>query len=187
MLTLHDWQNFYILTGTASATLIGLLFVAISAGGYIPAQQAREYTRTFVNPILLVYAQVLFVSCLFLIPLQSTLLFSIVLSALGIFNLLLTGKVLWRIRVVHRDDTEIERNHFVWYTLLPIVVSLLLIGSAVGFFLAIPFTLLIIASVVLATLAVGLRNTWNLMLWLTMHRGVSRAESERLRHEEMIR
>jgi hypothetical protein len=54
MLALHNWQNFYILMGTASATLIGLLFVAISTGGYIPAQQAKEYTRTFVYPILFI-------------------------------------------------------------------------------------------------------------------------------------
>ncbi len=187
MPALHDWQNFYILTGTASATLIGLLFVAISAGGYIPAQQAREYTRTFVNPVLFVYMQVLFVSCLFLMPLRNTLLFSIVLIVLGVLNLSLTGKVLWRIRVVHRNDTEIERDHWLWYTLLPGIVSLLLIVSAVGFLLDMPFTLLVIAIIVLVSLAIGLRNTWNLMLWLTMRRGAPRAESERLRHEEIIR
>ena len=187
MLTLHDWQNFYILAGTASATLIGLLFVAISAGGYIPAQQAREYTRTFVNPVLLAYMQVLFISCLSLMPLRGTLLFSIVLIVLGVFNLLLTGKVMWRIRVVHRDDTEIDRDHWLWYTLLPGTVSILLIVSAVGFFLEMPFTLLVIAIIVLVSLAIGLRNTWNLMLWLTMRRGVPHTESERLRHEERIR
>ena len=29
---LRDWQNFYILAGGASATLAGLMFVAISLG-----------------------------------------------------------------------------------------------------------------------------------------------------------
>jgi len=29
---LHDWQNFYVLMGGASATLTGLMFVAVSLG-----------------------------------------------------------------------------------------------------------------------------------------------------------
>ncbi len=186
MLALHDWQNFYMLVGTASATLIGLLFVAISAGRYIPAQQAKEYTRTFVNPILFVYAQVFFVSCLALIPLRSVLLLSSVLVVLGVFNLFFTGKVMWRIRVVHHDDVDIGHDHWLWYTLLPGMVSLLLIACALGLYFEEPLTVPIIAVIVLLSLAIGLRNTWNLMLWLTMRRGVSHAESERLRQEERM-
>jgi uncharacterized membrane protein len=53
-LALHDWQNFYMLTGAAAATLIGLLFVAvsISVGTNITVGQARDSLRTFVSPIL---------------------------------------------------------------------------------------------------------------------------------------
>ena len=29
---LHDWHDFYVLVGTASATLVGLMFVAVSIG-----------------------------------------------------------------------------------------------------------------------------------------------------------
>lgn len=172
MLALHDWQNFYILTGTASATLIGLLFVVISNGSYIPVQQAKEYTRTFVNPILFVYGEVLCVSCLALMPLDSMLLFSCVLAVLGVLDLLFTGKVLWRIRVVHRDDADVERIYWLWYILLPGMVSLLLLASAFGLFFGEPLTVPVIAVIVLLSLVIGLRNTWNLMLWLTMHRGM---------------
>jgi hypothetical protein len=29
---LHEWHDFYVLLGTASATLVGLMFVAVSIG-----------------------------------------------------------------------------------------------------------------------------------------------------------
>jgi hypothetical protein len=29
---LHEWHDFYVLVGTASATLVGLMFVAVSIG-----------------------------------------------------------------------------------------------------------------------------------------------------------
>jgi hypothetical protein len=186
MLALHNWQNFYILMGTASATLIGLLFVAISTGGYIPAQQAKEYTRTFVYPILFIYAQVLFVSGMTLMPLHNLLLFSCILVVLGALDLFFTGKVMWRIRVVHHDDTDIEHDYWLWYIVLPGTVSLLLIASAFGLVFEEPLTVPAIAFIVLLSLATGLRNTWNLMLWLMMRRGVPRAESEPLRQKESM-
>ena len=58
MLPFSHWQNLYLLVGTASATLIGLLFVAISLGSSILAPQAKAYLRTFVTPIFYVYAQI---------------------------------------------------------------------------------------------------------------------------------
>jgi hypothetical protein len=183
MLALYAWQNFFILVGTASATLIGLLFIAISIGSYIPAQKAKEYTRTFVTPILFVYAQVLFVSCLALMPLGNVLLFSGVLVGLGVLDLFFTGKIIWRIRVVHRDDTDIEPDYWLWYILLPGMLSLLLIASAPGLLFDEPLTVPVIAVIALLSLATGLRNTWNLMFWLMMRRGVKQAESEHLREK----
>lgn len=171
MLALHDWQNFYMLTGTAAATLIGLLFVAISIGGYIPAKQAREYTLTFVNPTLMSYAQVLLLSCLAIMPLQNALIFRIAIIILSILNIFLAFKVLWRIRVIHQDD-EIDRDHWLWHIVLPGIAGLLFAGGAISLFFEQQLAPLIIAVAELLCLTIGLRNTWTLMLWLTINSGV---------------
>ncbi len=177
MLTFSHWQNFYLLVGTASATLIGLLFVAISLGSSIPVPQAIAYIRTFVTPIFLVYAQVVFVSCLALMPIDNVWLLSCLLIVLGVLDLFFTGKIMWRIRVVHRGDADIEHGYWLWYLLLPGLVSLLFIASALGLFFDEPLTVPGIAVVVLLSLALGLRNTWNLLLWLVMRRGVRQGEA----------
>jgi hypothetical protein len=46
---LKGWRDFYLLVGTAGATLLALLFVAVSLGrGFLTEERQRE-TRTFMS------------------------------------------------------------------------------------------------------------------------------------------
>lgn len=176
MLVLRDWQSFYILTGTASATLIGLLFIAISIGSNLPVQQITKNLQTYVNPTLLYYFQVLLVSCLAVMPLQSPYLYIGAFATLGILNIALTSKVSWRIRFIHSED-EVEIGHWVWHFVLPFIAGLLFLASAIGFLLDVQFAPLGLAIADLLCLTIGLHNTWILTLWLTIHRN-ERPQSE---------
>ena len=180
MLILRDWQSFYILTGTASATLIGLLFIAISIGSNLPMQQITNNLHTFVNPTLLYYFQVLLVSCLAVMPLQSPFIYIGAFAVLGILNIALTLKVSWRIRVIHSED-EIGIGHWTWHFLLPFIAGLLFLASAIGFFLDIQLAPLGLAIADLLCLTIGLHNTWILTIWLAIHR------DQRLQPEENVR
>jgi len=169
---LHNWQNFYMLTGTAAATLIGLLFVAVSItiGTQISARRASDLLRTFVNPTLIYYAQVLLISCLTVMPLPSLFIFEGVLAALGGINILLAFKICWRILVVHRDE-QIDFGHWVWDFWLPLVAGVLLLGSAVGFLQSEQLAPLGLSVANLLCLTIGLHNSWVLMIWLILHQG----------------
>ena len=169
MLVLRDWQSFYLLTGTAAATLIGLLFIAISIGSNLPMQQITNNLQTFVNPTLLYYFQVLLISCLSVMPLQSPFIYIAAFAILGILNIVLTSKVSWRILVIHSED-EIEFRHWVWHFLLPLIAGLLLLASAIGFLLGVQLAPLGLAIADLMCLTIGLHNTWILTLWLALHR-----------------
>jgi len=47
---LREWHDFYLLVGTAGATLLGLLFVAVSLGvGYL-TEERQSATPTFMSP-----------------------------------------------------------------------------------------------------------------------------------------
>ena len=171
MLALHDWQNFYMLTGTAAATLIGLLFVAvsISMGTNLPLRQAANSLRTFVNPTLLYYVQALVVSCLSVMPLSGPLLLSVVLIVLGCIDIFLTAKVCWRILVLHRNET-IDLGHWVWHTAFPLLAGILYGGVAIGLLTGQQLAVGILSIPDLLCLAVGLHNTWVLTIWLLLHR-----------------
>ena len=53
MEALHAWHEFYLLLGTAGATLLALLFVAVSLGtGFLNAKDPSG-TRTFMSPVVI--------------------------------------------------------------------------------------------------------------------------------------
>lgn len=183
MITLHNWQNFYMLTGTAAATLIGLLFVAVSitVGTHISGKRASNLLHTFVSPTLIYYAQVLLISCLAVMPLLNLFAFQVALAVLGCLNIFLALKVCWRILVVHKDE-QIDLEHWVWDTVLPFVAGILLLGSAISFSQSGQLAPLGLSIADLLCLAIGLHNTWVLMLWLILHQGggnVQHAENDR--------
>lgn len=170
MPALHDWQNFYLLTGTAAATLIGLLFVAvsISVGVNMTVTRVTAAAETFVTPILLSYALAFLISCLGVIPFQAPLFSGIILLVLGSMD---TGRALWvawRILALHRD--EMDRGHWVWHFLLPLVVGMLLVGTALAVLEGDMLALAGLAITTLLCLAIGLRNSWVLTLWLILQR-----------------
>ncbi|MGI8826231.1 MAG: hypothetical protein ACR2JC_11415 [Chloroflexota bacterium] len=88
--TIASWQSFYVLAGSASATLIGLLFVAVSlhidligeSGAAVILSMAR---RTFIRFILVVL-----VALLFLVPHQNPQGLGLPLLALGVVDALRT-------------------------------------------------------------------------------------------------
>lgn len=167
--TIRDWQNFYMLTGAAAATLIGLLFVAISisVGTNLSYEKARDSLRTFVSPILVYYVQAFILSCLAVIPLQNIIIPGFVIIIPGVINIFLALKVCWRILVLHRD--EMDLGHWIWHFLLPLLTGLLLASIAIGFFYDAQLVVPGLAITVLLCLSIGLRNTWVLTLWLILH------------------
>lgn len=168
MLVLHDWQNFYMLTGTASATLIGLLFVAvsISMGTTLSLRQATTSLQTFAEPTLLYYVQALALSCVAIMPLPNPLLLGVLLLVLASLDLFLTGRVSWRMRVLHREDAR-DAGHWIWYMAFPLLAGILSIGTSIGLLLRLPFALMGVPIVNLLCLAIGLHNSWVLTVWLT--------------------
>jgi hypothetical protein len=59
---LHDWHDFYVLLGTAAATLIGLMFVAASIGAGLFTDEHKDMMRTFLTPTIIHFCAVLFFS-----------------------------------------------------------------------------------------------------------------------------
>ena len=166
---LHEWQNFYFMVGTASATLIGLMFVAVSLGADLPAAVDENGVNTFVTPMLIHFGSVVVISALMLIP-------TFRLVSLGI-TLLIVGAVftlysLWvgRLFILHPASGNYTRSDWKWYVYFPIIGDVLVILMALwlltGSFDA--MNLLPVALVVL--LIVSVRNTWDLMLWIAQSR-----------------
>jgi O-antigen/teichoic acid export membrane protein len=88
MEALHAWHEFYILLGTAAATLIALLFVAVSLGsGYLTGRRRHlQGTRTFMSPVVIHFTSVFFISAVCLVPSHGPVFFSVLIGVTALIG-----------------------------------------------------------------------------------------------------
>jgi hypothetical protein len=66
--TFVSWHDFYVTMGTASASLIGLLFVALSLNLDVITGESRDDLRAFAEQAFNSFSSVLLIAVFFLIP-----------------------------------------------------------------------------------------------------------------------
>jgi hypothetical protein len=110
------WSDFFMLSGTAAATLIGLLFVAISLRTDIRSQREDSYLRTTASHSFQNYLSVLLISLYFQIPdsTPASIAWPIILTAL--FPAISLARAARR----HRTAFRIHGRAFTWQFAIPI-------------------------------------------------------------------
>jgi len=128
---LRDWQNFYILVGGASATLAGLMFVAISLGSTLITRKDIPALRVFVSPTLIHFVYVLATSAVVLIPIVTRTSLGVMLLLAGIVSL---GWTLSTQPQMRRSDRpgDIDAHDWIWYLVAPSAAYLLYIGTGIA-------------------------------------------------------
>src|SRR5580692_9746483 len=87
------WQNFYLLVGTAAATLVGLMFVAVTFGSSLVTAETSPTARAFLDPTFTHFVQILFTACLVTIPSMGSRLFGSLLLLIGVLRIATTVRV----------------------------------------------------------------------------------------------
>ena len=166
---LTGWHDFYALVGAASATLVGLLFVAASIGAGIFTRENQVGIRTFLSPTVAHFTAVLIMCLLATIPAQ-TWAFLGVLEALAGATGFAYSLWIWRRMIVNGLITNIDLADRFWYAMLPIMAYLLVIAAAIGILQQSVFSLNVLAMALLLLLLTGIRNAWDMTIWAIDHR-----------------
>jgi hypothetical protein len=171
---LRDWHDFYQLTGTAAATLVGLTFVAASLGAGIAslgtAELVRASLRAWVSPTLIHFGSVLVIAGIVNAPIPTCGWLAGLLTGSGLVGFAyagVTSVLLWR---HHRRRTRVPREEWLFQVALPVVGYLLIVGTAVDLSARGSGTLAGLAVAVGLLLALGMRNAWGVMLWIAEQR-----------------
>jgi hypothetical protein len=174
---LQGWQNFYLLTGTAAATLTGLMFVAVTFGSSLVTKETAQSARAFLDPTYLHFGQILLTAAILTIPtLGPTFLGSLLILA-GVVRLAGLVRVFGHYRDAHRKHGDIELSDWAFAIVLPLLCHLLLLASGIGFLAErLSGALTGLAIVTVALLAIGLQGAWELFMWMAL------AVSERRRN-----
>jgi hypothetical protein len=166
---LRDWQTFYLLVGGAAAVLIGLLFVAISLAVDLAIEAELAGMRGFVTPAVVQFTLVLFVSAVSVMPLQQSAVLGALVLLLGMLGLADAGVTVASLRRQRRGRLA-QGQDWIWRVALPVATSLALSGSGVGLLVGGRAALAWLAGSTVVLLAMALRNAWDLVTWIVVHR-----------------
>ena len=166
----QPWHDLFALFGAASATLVGLLFVAASIGSVIFTRERQVAFRAFVSSSVVHFASVLAAGLIVMLPVQSWMLAGVLVGADGLFGLV-WGALVWRGMTRDGIITNIDWDDRLLYAAMPVCGHLvtaaagifLLMGDAVG--------LDVLAASAALVLFVGIRNAWDITAWSVLRRG----------------
>lgn len=167
----EGWSNFYFLLGSASASLIGLMFVVTTLTRSGDRAKAQRGQRLFMTPTVFNFAAVLALSALALTPRLAPEAHRIGLGAVGAYGLGYAIIVLVQ-HLKAGSGLHVDWTDPVCYGVLPALAYL-------GFETALFSTAIIrdaacdfVALSLLALLLVAVRNAWDLVTWIAPMSGV---------------
>jgi hypothetical protein len=163
---LHEWHEFYLLLGTASATLVGLMFIAASISATVFNEESRAALGTFITPTVIHFAAVLFACLVLIVPTHSWHSLGLVLAAGGLAGTVHSGVLLFHLIIRHRFNVDLIDRAF--YVLIPLVAYVITLIAAVLLFEQAKIGAELIAAALLILLVAGLRNAWDMMLWIVI-------------------
>jgi inner membrane protein involved in colicin E2 resistance len=158
---LKEWHDFYVLVGTASATMLGLLFIAVSLGTGFLTEERHSATRTFMSPVIVHFATVFFVCAVALIPSHRDGFIAALIGTAALIGAILSAYI--TIQVVRTDMTNYVEDYLA-YGVLPGLGYIALLAAAVAIDLEKDLGLDALAGALLLLVVVNIRNAWDLML-----------------------
>jgi hypothetical protein len=158
---LKEWHDFYLLVGTAGATLLALLFVAVSLGAGFLTEDRQLATRTFMSPVVIHFTSVFFLSAVALCPWHKARLFAALIGVTALIGAILSTYI--TVQVVRTNMTNYVEDYLA-YGLLPGLGYLALLAAAVSIYLEKDFGLHALAGALLLLAIVNIRNAWDLSL-----------------------
>jgi hypothetical protein len=160
----EHWHDFYILVGSASGALIGLMFVVVTLTSNLDRDQALKGASHFMTPTVTEFTAVLLIAAVAAAPLdadvqhEALLVLALILLAWTLFNV-------WRMFFRPLGGHPTHWTDPWWYAVAPAGAYLALTlaslaGSPLG-----------VGAVAVAVLLLGIRNAWDLITWIAPQGG----------------
>jgi hypothetical protein len=164
--TFTNWENFYVILGSAAAGLTGLQFVVIALVADRRAAGSLHTINTFATPTIIHFCAALMVSAILTSPWPSLAGAGLAVAVTGLAGFAYSIVILWRVR--GEVDYKPVLEDWIWHAVLPIAAYIILFLG--GAFLThhpevAPF---VVGGVVLLLLFIGIHNAWDSVTWIAV-------------------
>jgi hypothetical protein len=161
---IEGWHDFYILIGTASATLVGLLFVSLSLNADVISRRTNADLRALAEQTFSSFIFVLLFAVFFLIPYQDAL--GLGLPLLGVGGIGLFSTVRHFLKTRHTQPRVWRQGTIGTRFITPTICFVVLITIAVSVLLSNTSGLYWLVPVMIILMVIASFNAWDLLLRL---------------------
>ena len=160
---MEPWHDFYLLAGTVSATLMGLLFVSLSIHWDVVLDDSKAHLHAVALEAFSSFLIVSFLSLMMLTPGNGTRPLGTGLVFLGVMRLLVGlrhSKRMWG-----SQDEAFSRHALIYRAIVVPVAFVVLAGG--GYFMIkgkLDLSFALLTAAVFLLLALGARAAWDLLM-----------------------
>ena len=159
-----EWDEFYLLAGSAAAVLIGLIFVVMTLMQDRPRSSVLAGARLYMGPVVLQVSFVLVLSSAALVPGISGAAFAGVCAVVALWGLARGVMSLAGLAAI--KDPEVHWTDKWFYGAIPAALFAALAVVAWAFWSAQNWAPVGTAAVITGILLLAIRNEWDLVTWL---------------------
>ncbi len=165
---LTTWQSFYVIIGSAAATLTGLMFVVISliVGSRVRVSPASGGIGAFSTPTVVHFGVVLLISAILNAPWQALWNAGLLLGLCGLFGVTYVVIVVRRTRRQTTYQPVLE--DWLWYTVFPLISYTALVVSAIVLPGNPALALFGIGAATVLLLFTGIHNAWDTVIYIAI-------------------
>ena len=164
------WENFYVIVGSAAGGLTGLTFVVIALIREVLQRGTQPAgLSAFVTPTIVHFGGLLALAAFMSMPHQHVLTLSIGLGLAGIAGVSYGAAIAANMR---RQGTQYipVLEDWIWNVILPTFAYGCLLLTAVFIWTWPAETLYGVALLSLLLLFIGIRNAWDIAVWMSFYR-----------------
>jgi hypothetical protein len=173
---LTTWQNFYVIIGSASAALTGLLFVVISLLAGSRLRRSTDPLAAFNTPNVFHFGAALLVAAILCAPWPMLWNVSLLLGLCGLWGMTYVVIVLRRMR--RQADYAPVLEDWLWHTIFPFVsytafvtAAILLPGNPTP-------ALFVTGAGTVLLLFIGIHNAWDNVSYLLIAQSQAENKSQ---------
>src|SRR6266536_244315 len=166
---LANWQNFYVIIGSAAATLTGLMFVVATliAGVRVRVSSPSEAFATFNTPNVVHFCLALLVAAILSAPWQALWNAGLLLGLAGLGGVTYAVNIVLRAR--RQADYQLVVEDWLWYTAFPLVSYIAFVVAAILLSVNAAPALFVIAAATLLLLFTGIHNAWDTVTYVAIY------------------
>jgi hypothetical protein len=162
---LVPWSSFYILIGSAAASLTGLMFVVITlVTGIDRLRRNPDGIGTFSTPTVVHFGTALLVSALLSAPWRSTVLLSVTLGIIGVVGIVYLARMMHRTKRLTSYTPDLE--DWAWYTVLPFVAYGALLAAGIMLRSVPVDAMFALAAGATLLIFIGIHNAWDIVTYI---------------------